>query len=92
MPLLRWVRVVVRSMCGFGMSALQQVYEQARRHGLSHAAALDAVAEGEVKCWCSNPEPCTGGAQRFVGCPVEFSESASIPLNFTHTRHRGDVA
>jgi hypothetical protein len=47
---------------------VQELYECARRHGLSHEKAVDAVAEGKLRCWCGSPTPCIGGAQRFVGC------------------------
>lgn len=54
-------------------AAVGQVYEQARRHGYGHERALQAVEEGEVRCWCSCPTPCVGGAQRLVGCVLSFT-------------------
>jgi hypothetical protein len=44
------------------------LYDRARRHGLSHEQALDAVEAGTLTCWCGHADPCPGGAQRHVGC------------------------
>ena len=51
--------------------AREDLYEKARRHGLGHEAALEAVREGPFwRCWCGKENPCQGGAQRHVGCGV----------------------
>lgn len=52
----------------------EDVYELARRHGLSHERALDAAAIGHFACWCGNENPCAGGAQRHVGCPLHYAD------------------
>jgi hypothetical protein len=59
------------------------VYEKARRHGLGHEDALQAVARGKVTCWCGSTRVCEGGAQRHVGCPTDwerFLADAAKPM------------
>lgn len=48
------------------------IYDKARRHGLGHLGAMAALDRGKVECWCGSSRVCDGGAQRFVGCPVEW--------------------
>jgi hypothetical protein len=70
--------------------SLEREYEELRAHGLSHEAALEACASGEpYRCWCGSEQPCPGGAQRYVGCPIHFVSGGT---EYVHARNRGDVA
>jgi hypothetical protein len=64
------------------------VYENARRNGASHTAALDAMKTGSFRCWCGKRDDrvCSGGAQRFVGCGLSSNPKAQLRAITTQVR------